>query len=151
MPTNFYSNKNVLVTGGSGMIGTQLVSILKDLNANVTVVSLDDSKILKGIKFVKKDLRYFDNCLEVCKNQEIVFHLAGVKGSPKMNLEKPASFMTPTIMFSVNMMEAALRSNVSNYLFTSSIGVYAKNKVFIEEDVWNTFPSPNDRFEFLFL
>ena len=60
--------------------------------------------------------------------------------------KKPASFMVPTIMFSFNMMEAARRSNVKRFMFTSSIGVYAPSKIFKEDDVWKTFPSNNDRF-----
>ena len=52
--------------------------------------------------------------------------------------------MTPTLMFSVNMMEAARRQKVKRYLFTSSIGVYSPNKRLVEEDVWKTFPSKND-------
>ena len=38
-----------------------------------------------------------------------------------MTLKKPASFMTPTLMFSINMMEAARRQKVKRYLFTSNI------------------------------
>ena len=144
--SNFYFKKKVLVTGGSGMIGVQLVELLKKCGAIVYVVSLDSSKILNDVIFLKKDLRYFENCLEVCKDKDIVFHLAGVKGSPKMNIEKPASFMVPTLMFSINMMEAALRQNVSNYLLTSSIGVYAQSSLFKEDSVWKTFPSQNDKF-----
>ena len=80
------------------------------------------------------------------RSEDYVFHLAGVKGSPKMTNEKPASFFVPTITFNTNMMEAAFRSEVDKYLFTSSIGVYKPAEVFHEDDVWSTFPSPNDRF-----
>ena len=147
MLDNFYKNKKVLVTGGSGLIGQPLVELLLEQGADVTVVSLDDpSRANKNVKFVKADLRNFDNCMTVCKNQEIVFHLAGVKGSPDMTSKQPASFFYPTISFSFNMLEAARRSLVSKYLFTSSIGVYSPAEVFNEEDVWQTFPSKNDRF-----
>jgi len=141
----FYQNKRVLITGGTGLIGRQLTNILLSLKAKVTVVSLDSPfEINKRIKFIKADLRYFGNCLKVCKNIDFVFHLAGVKGSPKMTLKKPASFMTPTLMFSINMMEAARRQKVQRYLFTSSIGVYSPKKRLVESDVWKTSPSKND-------
>ena len=142
---NFYYNKKILVTGGTGMIGIPLVKKLLKKNAKVTVVSLDNkSRCPKGAKFLKKDLRDFKNCLKVCKNKDIIFHLAGIKGSPKMASEKPASFLYPTISFSLNMLEAARLSNVKNYLFTSSVGVYSPAKIFYEKDVWNTMPSKND-------
>ena len=106
---NFFFNKRILVTGGSGMIGRQLVDLLINSGAKVTVVALDDSVNIENVFYLKKDLRNFDNCLEVCKNKDIVFHLAGIKGSPKMTMEQPASFFVNTLTFSLNMMEAARR------------------------------------------
>ena len=44
------------------------------------------------------------------------------------------------------MMEASRQNNVKRYLFTSSIGVYKPAELLKEENVWKTFPSPNDRF-----
>ncbi len=143
----FFKNKKVLVTGGTGLIGRPLVEMLQVQGAQVTVASLDDpSRAPKGITFIQADLREFSNCLNICKDQEIVFQLAGVKGSPAMTAKRPASFFVPTITFSINMMEAARRSGVERFLFTSSVGVYAPAEVFYENDVWQTFPSPNDRF-----
>ncbi len=143
----FYKNKKVLVTGGTGMIGIPLVKKLLNLGSVVTVVSLDDKRLApKGVKFIKSDLREFKNCLKVCKNQDYVFHLAGVKGSPLVTKTKPASFFVPTLTFSVNMMEAARINKVKRYLLTSSIGVYGPSKIFKEENVWNSFPSNNDKF-----
>jgi GDP-L-fucose synthase len=144
---SFYSNKKVLVTGGTGLIGIPLVEMLLEEGAKVTVASLDESsRCPPGAKFLKADLRDFGTCMEVCNNQEIIFQLVGIKGSPKMCSERPASFFVPTITFSFNMMEAARRVGVERYLFTSSIGVYEPADIFKEDDVWKTFPSPNDRF-----
>ena len=129
------------------MIGKALTdSLLKD-NANITIVSLDNFEIENNdIKIVKKDLREFSECLSVCKKQDIVFHLAGIKGSPNMTKKKPASFFVPTITFNTNILEAARRCNVERILYTSSIGVYSPSKIFFEKDVWKTFPSNNDKF-----
>jgi GDP-L-fucose synthase len=144
---SFYQNKKVLVTGGTGLIGRPLVEMLLAAGAKVTIASLDDpARAPKNIIFKKVDLREFSHCLEICKDQEIVFQLAGVKGSPAMTAKRPASFFVPTITFSINMMEAARRAGVERYLFTSSVGVYSPAEVFYEDDVWKTFPSPNDRF-----
>ena len=65
----FYKNKKILVTGGTGLIGRQLVNILQSYEAKLTVVSLDTPHGLdRRIKFIKMDLRNFDNCLKICKN-----------------------------------------------------------------------------------
>lgn len=144
---SFYRNKSVLVTGGTGLIGRPLVEMLVEQGANVTVVSLDDpSRAPAGVTFKRADLREFSSCLAACDNQEIVFQLAGVKGSPAMTAKRPASFFVPTITFSINMMEAARRAGAERFMFTSSVGVYSPAEVFYEDDVWKTFPSPNDRF-----
>ena len=141
----FYKGKKVLITGGTGLIGTQLTRILVNYGCKVSVVSLDKPKSLdKRVKFFRKDLRYLENCLEVCNNIDYVFHLAGIKGSPKMTVQKPASFMTPTLLFSINMMEAARRKKIKRYLLTSSIGVYAPSSKLYEDSVWKTYPSKHD-------
>ncbi len=143
----YFKNKKILVTGGTGLIGRPLVERLVEEGAKVVVVSLDDpSRAPKGVAFINADLREFNNCMNVCKDKDIVFHLAGIKGSPQLNLKQPASFFVPTITFNTNMMEAARRQGVSRFLYTSTVGVYAQAPVFHEDDVWKTFPSENDRF-----
>lgn len=144
---NYFNGKSVLVTGGTGMIGQALVPLLQEMGANIRVVSLDDpSRAPEGVEFVQADLREFSNCLDVCIDMDVVFHLAGVKGSPAMTATRPASFFVPTLTFSLNMMEAARRNRVQRYMFTSSVGVYSPAETFNEDDVWQTMPSPNDRF-----
>ena len=145
--SGFYKGKKVLVTGGTGMIGRYLVELLIDEGARVTIASLDDpSRAHPKAQFSKLDLTDITNCIKACKEIDFVFHLAGIKGSPKMTMERPASFFVPTILFNTNMMEAARRAGVKRFLYTSTVGVYAPAKVFHEDDVWKTFPSENDRF-----
>jgi GDP-L-fucose synthase len=140
-------NTNVLVTGGTGLIGRPLVELLIDRGAKVRIASLDDpSRANPKAEFMKTNLTSFENCMKACERMELVFHLAGIKGSPAMTAKKPASFFVPTNLFNLNMMEAARQSGVKRYLFTSSIGVYSPAEVFYEDDVWKTFPSENDRF-----
>jgi GDP-L-fucose synthase len=140
--------KKILVTGGSGMIGRYLVDLLLEEGASeITIASLDEvSDLPENVKYKIVDLRHFDKCISLCQGQDIVFNLVGVKGSPKMCAEQPADFMVPMLQFNTNMMEAARLADVEWYLFTSSVGVYKPAEVFYEEDVWSTFPSPNDRF-----
>src|SRR3990172_1093300 len=142
-----YKGKNILVTGGTGLIGRPLVEMLIEHGANVRVASLDDpSRAHPSAEFRRVNLMKFENCMEVCDGMEYVFHLAGIKGSPAMAAQKPASFFVPTIAFNTNMMEAARQCGVKGYLYTSTIGVYAPAEILVEDDVWKTFPSENDRF-----
>lgn len=144
---SFYKGKKILVTGGTGLIGRPLVEMLIEAGALVRVVSLDDrSRAHPAAEFLRLDLTDINNCLKATRGMDYVFHLAGIKGSPKMTRERPASFFVPTILFNTNMMEAARLSLVKHYLYTSTIGVYAQAKVFYEDDVWKSFPSENDKF-----
>ena len=131
-----FKNKNILVTGGKGMIGRSLVDILQTKSPNnILVADLPDH-----------DLRDRNVCKEICDGQDIIFHLAGIKGSPQRCMESPASFSVPMIQFNANMVEAAFNADVDWFLYTSSVGVYHPAEVFEEDNVWKTFPSENDWF-----
>ena len=49
-----FKGKNVLVTGGTGMIGTELCKLLIKLSANITIASLDRNQKIFGTKFFQK-------------------------------------------------------------------------------------------------
>ena len=134
-------NKNVLVTGGGGMVAQQLVKLLKEEGANVTTVDLPTSGVPADLQ---GDLRDRSFCKEIVKGQEIVFNLAGLKGSPQRVLEAPGSFSVPQVQFGANMAEISFNSDIEWYLYTSSYGVYAESDIMKEDDVWKTFPSEND-------
>ena len=140
-----FKNQKVLVTGGAGMIGRQLVNLLLEKGADVTVADINEPTGLpEEIKFVKANLLYFDQCQSICQDQDYVFNLVGIKCSPKVTLEQPADIMGPMMQFNTNMLEAAMKANVKWYLYTSTVGVYTPAEIFYEDDVWNGSPSPND-------
>jgi GDP-L-fucose synthase len=140
-----FKNQKVLVTGGAGMIGRQLVNLLLEKGADVTVADINEPTGLpEEIKFVKANLLYFDQCQSICQGQDYVFNLVGIKCSPKVTLEQPADIMGPMMQFNTNMLEAAMKANVKWYLYTSTVGVYTPAEIFYEDDVWNGSPSPND-------
>jgi GDP-L-fucose synthase len=140
-----FKNQKVLVTGGAGMIGRQLVNLLLEKGADVTVADINEPTGLpEEIKFVKANLLYFDQCQSICQDQDYVFNLVGIKCSPKVTLEQPADIMGPMMQFNTNMLEAAMKANVKWYLYTSTVGVYTPAEIFYEDDIWNGSPSPND-------
>ena len=131
---NFLKFKNCLITGGTGMIGREIAKNLINAGANVRVISLDKLKIHDKVDHVYGDLTNFEFCKEQTKDMDCVFHVAGIKGSVKVTLEKPASFFVPLLMFNTNVLEASRINNVKKLVYTSSIGAYSSNEVFTESD-----------------
>ena len=140
-----WKNKKVLVAGGAGLIGRQLVDKLLNNGANVRVADLNKIEN-SSVEELQLDLTVYENCLKACNGIDVVFNLLCVKGSPKAMAERPADHFVPMILFNTNLMRAAKNSGVARYLYSSTLGVYAPAEEFYEDDVWKTFPSENDRF-----
>ena len=127
-------NKKALVTGGTGMIGREVVRILLDHGCHVTSVSLDDLRLDERAKYIKGDLTDLDFCLDSTQGVDFVFHIAGIKGSVIVTKEKPASFFVPLLMMNTNIIEACRRNSIKKVLYTSSIGAYSPAEIFIESE-----------------
>ena len=141
----FFKNKRVLVAGGTGLIGIPLVELLLEQGARVRIASLDDpARAHPDAEFIRADMMQPGNCQTACTGMDFVFNMLGVKGSPKVTTTKPASFLVPTIGLAFNLLEAARKQGVAGYLYASSIAVYSPSEVMHEDDVWKSFPSPND-------
>jgi GDP-L-fucose synthase len=141
-----YKNKKVLVTGGTGMIGIQLVRLLLDQGANVRVASLDPTPSDNQIEFLRGNLVDWDFCQKIVSGMDYVFQLAGIKGSVGIGTMKAASFFVPHILMNTMMMEAARKADVQRYLYTSSVGVYHPAALFVEDEAWDGPPHHTDRF-----
>lgn len=128
---SFYK-KNVLVTGGTGMIGRQIVRILCDVGAHVKVVSLDRLNVHPHAEHVLGDLSNFEFCKGITSDMDYVFHVAGIKGSIEVTKRMPASFFVPLLMMNTNVLEACRINNIQKAVYTSSIGAYGSAEVFRE-------------------
>ena len=140
----------ILITGASGMVGKHLVDMCLDKGYYVrgTDIRYDDryDTYSENFEFYQADLRDFDDCKNVVVDMDVVFQVAGVKGSPKRAAEQPNDYFTPMLQMNTNMAEAARIAGVDWYVYTSTIGVYQPAEVFKEDDVWKTFPSENDKY-----
>ena len=143
----------ILITGASGMVGKHLVDMCLDKGYYVrgTDIRLDDRYLDEkywgdNFDFFQADLRDFDRCKILVDDIDVVFHVAGVKGSPKRAAEQPNDYFTPMLQFNTNMAEAARLQGVDWYVYTSTVGVYQPAEVFKEDDVWKTYPSENDKY-----
>jgi len=139
--------KNILVTGGTGLIGIPLVKKLRELGANTRVVSLDEQSPFDGsVDFVKADLCQREVCDQVMQDIDTVFHLAGIKGGIGVAKTKASTFLLKNILMNIQVMEAARQAQVKRLLYTSSICIYPPARVFEEKNAFTGLPHPSDRF-----
>ncbi|MEW5911534.1 MAG: NAD(P)-dependent oxidoreductase [Thermodesulfobacteriota bacterium] len=139
-----FAGSSVIVTGGTGLIGREVVKMLCDAGAKVKVVSLDNLNVDPRAEHVLGDLTDFNLCKNLTKGMDFAFHLAGIKGSIEVTKSKPASFFVPLLMMNTNMLEACRVNQVKKVVYTSSIGAYSSAEVFREDQ--NADGSPMDMF-----
>lgn len=139
-----FAGGSVLVTGGTGLIGREIVRILCDAGASVRIVSLDRVEVDARADHVFGDLTDFGLCKELTNGMDFVFHVAGIKGSLEVTQAKPASFFVPLLMMNTNMLEACRVNKVKKVVYTSSIGAYSSAEVFRETE--NLDGPPMDMF-----
>ena len=143
----------ILITGASGMVGKHLVDMCLEKGYFVKGTDIryderysEEKYWGENFDFQHGNLNNYQRCLELVDDVDVVFHVAGVKGSPKRAAEQPNDYFTPMLQFNTNMAEAARLQGVDWYVYTSTVGVYQPAKVFKEDDVWKTFPSENDKY-----
>lgn len=129
-----FKEKNVLVTGGSGLIGRQVVELLAEAQACIRSVSLDRIVVNAGAENIVGDLVSMDFCKAIVRDMDYVFHLAGIQGTVQTSSSKMASHFVPTLMMNTNLLEAVRLSKVKKLVYTSSIGAYAENSILRESD-----------------
>ena len=139
-----FTDKHVLVTGGTGLIGREIVNILCRAGARVRIVSLDRINVNERAEHLFGDLTDFEFCKKVTMDMDYVFHVAGIKGSIDVTVKKPASFFVPLLMFNTNMLEVCRINRVKKVVYTSSIGAYSSAEVFKETE--NCDGPPMDMF-----
>ena len=148
---NYFKGKKILVAGGTGVIGVQIVRILCGFSSKVFVVSQHSSKYAKKIlpkkvNFFKADLRNVKNCLKYTKGKDIVINLVGIKGSTGIGNSKVSDFFYSMTMFQTNLMHASKINNVEKFAFISSICGYPySDKKKEEKQFWDGLPKQNDK------
>jgi len=133
----------VLITGGAGFIGSACAKKLMDRGDEVVLIdnfndyydpSLKEARIkkfLKGYKFklYRGDIRDEKLIEKIFKKEKIdkVIHLAAMAGV-RYSLTNPKLYLDVNVMGSINLLEAAVKYKIKNFVFASSSSVYGNNK-----------------------
>jgi CDP-glucose 4,6-dehydratase len=142
--SNQLANKNVLVTGGTGLVGSHVVEKLLALGANVFVVDIVfqpksyfvTQELGKKARVIMQDVRDLPKVKDIVKQNSIeyIFHLAAQALVPQA-LDNPHLTLDTNVMGTVNVLEAArLNKSVLGVVVASSDKAYGKNSFGITED-----------------
>tara|TARA_B100000315_G_C14569683_1_gene584833 strand:+ start:521 stop:1504 length:984 start_codon:yes stop_codon:yes gene_type:complete len=124
-------NDKILVTGGNGFVGANLVRKLYQQKNQITIYSLKEHlhPFLKGLKINIKegDIRDYKSLLKIVKGHKYVYHLAALTYNDK---ERRKEVFSVNVDGTENVMKACLISNVKKVVHVSTCGVlgFSKNK-----------------------
>ncbi len=126
-----WTNKKVLVTGGSGFLGSRVVKFLEEKNSNVIVPRSADC-----------DLRLKENCKKITEDVDYVFHLAAKVGGIGLNQKKPGELFYDNLIMGVNLMEESRKNNITKFIALGTICSYPKFTPlpFSEKSIWDGYP-----------
>jgi GDP-L-fucose synthase len=128
------NNKRILVTGGSGFLGRQVIDQLSKAGADRDKITVPRSRDC--------DLRVLENCQRAVDQQDIVIHLAAHVGGIGLNREKPAELFYDNLMMGTHLIHASYQAGVEKFVCVGTICAYPKFTPvpFKEDDLWNGYP-----------
>jgi len=118
--------KKILVTGGAGFIGSNLIKRLLDFGVIIrATVHKNEPKIKDWrIEYVTSDLTKPEDCRRVCQDIDYVFLCAANTSGAAVMEKTPLAHLTPNLMMNALMLEAAYSAGVEKVLFISSNSIY---------------------------
>jgi GDP-L-fucose synthase len=128
------TDKRIVVTGGSGFLGSAVVNKLGSRGSRNIIVPRSRNYDLRDQQEV---LRLYNDA-----KPEIVIHLAAVVGGIGANGANPGRFFYDNAVMGIQMMEYARRFGVEKFVALGTVCAYPKfaPTPFKEEDLWNGYP-----------
>ncbi len=128
------AQKRILVTGGAGFLGKQVVQQLLQAGANPDKITIPRSRDC--------DLRILAECQKAVEQQDIIIHLAAHVGGIGLNREKPAELFYDNLMMGTQLIHSAWEAEVEKFVCVGTICAYPKFTPvpFKEENLWDGYP-----------
>jgi len=134
MAENFWEDKQVIVTGGSGFLGSFVVEKLKQRGARNIFIPRSS----------EYDLRHPESITHMLQDHRanMIIHLAALAGGIGANRARPAEFFYENLMMGVPLLHQAWEKNVEKFVAVGSVCSYPKYTPlpFKEENLWDGYP-----------
>jgi NAD dependent epimerase/dehydratase len=125
--------KNILITGGTGFIGSHLAEMLVRQGNKVTCFDryninnnwgwLEESELSNDINVILGDVRDFDSVHDATAGQDIIFHLAALIGIP-YSYKSPLAYIRTNIEGTYNILESSRLRQIEKIIITSTSETY---------------------------
>lgn len=122
----FFKGQKVLVTGGSGFTGVNLIARLLKEGASVraTVHCKSPVAIDERVEYVRCDLTTVTDCQKAVEGVRYAFHCAAVTSGAAVTAATPMVHVTPNIVMNTQLLEAAYAAHVEKFLWLGSTTGY---------------------------
>ena len=137
-----FSKAKILVTGGAGFVGVNLIKRLLDEGADIRATLHNNKAVLNDnrIEYFSGDLRLEKDCQKAVSGIDYVFMCAANTSGAKIMATTPLVHLTPNILMNMQMLQAAYAAGVKKFLFISTNTVYPLTDFPVKEsDVTNEF------------
>ena len=132
---NYFKDKKVLVAGGAGFIGTNLIIKLLSLGAKVRAADIKNLQIEDDrVEYINCDFTKKEDCQKAVKGIDYVFMLAANTSGANVMEKTPLVHVTPNVIMNSLMLESSYEAGVKKFLFVSSNTVYPVSDVPVKEN-----------------
>lgn len=131
---SFFADKKIIVTGGSGFLGSHVIDQLRNKGCKEVIVPRSKDYDLRQAKAIIR--------LLTGHKPDIIIHLAAVVGGIGANRENPGKFFYDNLIMGTQLMEQARLFGVKKFVAIGTICAYPKFTPvpFKEEDIWEGYP-----------
>lgn len=141
---SFFKNKKVLITGGAGFVGVNLINKLLNRGALIRATIHKKQPVIENgnVEYITCNLTKMEDCQNAVKGMEYVFHCAANTSGAATIAKTPLVHVTPNVVMNAQLLEAAYFNKIKKFLWISSSTGYPPSgeKLVTEDEMFDGEP-----------